>query len=92
MKLLINDLTNYILIFISGKSKVCVCACVSPLAYDYDESYSTLLFASRAMGIKINPLVNESIYVKVRGVGVGYIVNSILKETKLSPFKNKHIP
>jgi hypothetical protein len=33
---------------------------------NYDESFSTLLFASRAMSVKINPHVNEDIFIKSR--------------------------
>ena len=34
---------------ISGNSKTCLCANIGPALFNYEESYSTLLFATRAM-------------------------------------------
>jgi hypothetical protein len=47
-----------------GNSKTCICACISPSASNYDETYSTLLFAQRAMAVRINAKRNESVFVK----------------------------
>jgi len=33
---------------------------------NYDETFSTLLFASRAMTVRVNPQINEEIFLKVK--------------------------
>jgi len=49
----------------SGCSKTHLVACINGNLSNYDETYSTLIFASRAMKIRVNAQVNEEIYFKV---------------------------
>ncbi len=48
----------------SGNSKTSICACISPFLMNYDETITTLQFASRAIKIKVNAHVNEKIEMK----------------------------
>ena len=60
-------------------------ACVSPYKSHYDESYSTLLFATRAMRVRTHAKLNEKIEFKVQG-GDGTIVhkdNLLLRNKEL---------
>ncbi len=50
----------------SGFSKTNICACIGPSLKNFEETYSTVLFASRAMTIRIDPKLNEEIYIKVK--------------------------
>ncbi len=49
-----------LLLGVSGNSKACLCATVGPASVNYDETYSTLLFATRAMAITNTVYVNET--------------------------------
>jgi len=49
----------------SGNAKTSIVACIAPTALNSEESFSTLHFASRAMTVKINPKLNENVYLKV---------------------------
>ena len=49
----------------SGCSKTNLVACINGTLANYDETYSTLLFASRAMKIRVNVQMHEEIYFKV---------------------------
>jgi len=60
-----GKLTRLLQESIGGNSKICILACISPSFLSYDETYSTLLFASRAMSIKVNAKINEDVYMKV---------------------------
>lgn len=42
-----------------GNTKTLMIACVSPAAYNYDETLSTLRYASRAKNIHNKPKINE---------------------------------
>jgi hypothetical protein len=59
-----SKLTRLLTDSLGGNSKTSVIACISPTLANYDETFSTLLFASRAMNIKTLTKVNEDIQVK----------------------------
>lgn len=42
-----------------GNSKTCLIATIGPSLFNYDESYSTLMFATRAMSVKNHAIINE---------------------------------
>ena len=44
-----------------GNCKTTICACISPNQLHYDETYSTLLFAARAMNVRTQASRNEKI-------------------------------
>ena len=46
-----SKLTRLLSESLSGNCKTTICACVSPSLVHYEETYSTLLFASRAMSV-----------------------------------------
>jgi len=46
---------------LNGNCKTTICACISPSLVHYEETYSTLLFASRAMNVRTNAFANEKI-------------------------------
>jgi len=48
-----GKLTRLLQESLGGNSKICILACISPSFLSYDETYSTLLFASRAMAIRV---------------------------------------
>ena len=48
-----SKLTRVLSESLCGNSKTSLVACVSPCNFNYDETYSTLLFASRAMQITL---------------------------------------
>jgi len=47
-----SKLTRLLTESLGGNCKTTICACISPSLLHYDESYSTLLFAKRAMSVK----------------------------------------
>lgn len=49
---------------LSGNCKTTICACISPSLVHYEETYSTLLFASRAMNVRTEAQRNEKIDLK----------------------------
>ena len=51
---------------LGGNSNTTIVACVSPSQQHYDESYSTILFASRAMSVRTNTFLNEKVDYKVQ--------------------------
>ncbi len=53
-----SKLTRLLTSCLSGNSKTVVCASISPCASNYDETFSTLLFAKRAMRVHTRPVVN----------------------------------
>jgi hypothetical protein len=60
-----SKLTRLLTESLGGNCKTTICACISPSLVHYDESYSTLLFARRAMSVRQNVHANEKIEVKV---------------------------
>jgi len=59
-----SKLTRILTECLGGNSKTAICACISPFLMNYDESLTTLQCASRAIKIKVNPLINERIEMK----------------------------
>ena len=49
---------------LSGNCKTTICACISPSLVHYEETYSTLLFASRAMNVRTEAFRNEKVDLK----------------------------
>lgn len=54
---------NYFFLYfqdsLGGNTKTLMIACISPAAYNYDETLSTLRYASRAKNIHNKPKINE---------------------------------
>ena len=59
-----SKLTRLLSESLGGNCKTTICACISPSMMHYDESYSTLLFATRAMSVKTRVIMNEKIEYK----------------------------
>lgn len=59
-----SKLTRLLTESLGGNSKTTICACISPSLIHYDESYSTLLFATRAMSVRTYVTMNEKIEYK----------------------------
>lgn len=59
-----SKLTRILTECLGGNSKTSICACVSPFLMNYDETMTTLQFASRAIKIRVNAHVNEKIEMK----------------------------
>eukprot|EP01012_Entosiphon_sulcatum_P007724 TRINITY_DN14007_c0_g1_i2.p1 TRINITY_DN14007_c0_g1~~TRINITY_DN14007_c0_g1_i2.p1 ORF type:complete len:793 (-),score=105.10 TRINITY_DN14007_c0_g1_i2:59-2437(-) len=59
-----SKLTRLLTNSLGGNSKTCLCATIGPSVFNYDESVSTLFFATRAMRLRNNPVVNEMVEVK----------------------------
>ena len=59
-----SRLTRLLSESLGGNCKTTICACVSPSMLHYDESYSTLLFAIKAMSVRTRVIMNERIEVK----------------------------
>ena len=59
-----SKLTRLLTESLGGNYKTTICACIGPSMANYDESYSTLLFATRAMSIKTYVKMNERVEIK----------------------------
>jgi hypothetical protein len=70
-----SKLTRILTECLGGNSKTAICACISPFLMNYDESLTTLQCASRAIKIKVNPLVNERIEMKKIKEKLNEIIN-----------------
>jgi hypothetical protein len=71
-------------------------ACVGPTLLNYDETYSTLLFATRAMKVRTHVKINENVDFKLNSGSEGIIKRNMLLEThnnqlrqELDQLKNK---
>ena len=60
-----SKLTRLLTESLGGNSKTTICACISPSLIHYEESYSTLLFATRAMSVRTFVTMNEKVEYKV---------------------------
>lgn len=49
----------------SGNCRTTICACISPSLVHFEETFSTLLFASRAIKINSQVQKNEKVEMKV---------------------------
>lgn len=63
-----SKLTRILTESLSGNIKTTICACISPSATHFDESLSTLLFAARAMNVRIHVEINENIEYKLQKI------------------------
>jgi len=54
-----SKLTRLLQDSLGGNTKTVMCACVGPVDYNFDETLSTLRYASRAKSIKNKPRINE---------------------------------
>ena len=54
-----SKLTRMLQDSLGGNTKTVMIACVSPADYNYEETLSTLRYASRAKSIKNKPKINE---------------------------------
>src|SRR5690606_7789776 len=59
-----SKLTRLLTESLGGNSKTTICACIGPSLIHYEESYSTLLFATRAMSVRTYVTMNEKIEYK----------------------------
>jgi hypothetical protein len=59
-----SKLTRLLTESLGGNCKTTICACISPSMVHYDESYSTLLFATRAMSVKTIIHLNQKVEYK----------------------------
>jgi hypothetical protein len=60
-----SKLTRLLTDSLGGNSKTTICACVGPSLENYEETYSTLLFATRAMSVRTFVKMNEKIEYKI---------------------------
>jgi Kinesin motor domain len=54
-----SKLTRILQVCLGGNSNTYMIACVSPAESNYEESISTLKYASKAMNIKNTPIINR---------------------------------
>lgn len=54
-----SKLTRLLTDSLGGNSKTSLCATIGPASFHYEETHSTLLFATRAMAVKNHAVVNE---------------------------------
>ena len=77
-----SKLTRLLTDSLGGNSKTFLYACVGPSLLNYDETYSTLLFATRAMDVKTFAKLNENIdYKMINNPPEGVTQRNILLET-----------
>ena len=76
-----SKLTRLLTDSLGGNSKTCIYACVGPSLINYDETYSTLLFATRAMHVRTHAKINENIDYKLAKNDEGIIQRNLLLET-----------
>lgn len=62
-----SKLTRLLTDSLGGNCNTTICACISPYKAHYDETYSTILFASRAMNVRTHTKLNEDVSYKVQG-------------------------
>ena len=60
-----SKLTRLLTESLGGNCKTTICACISPSLLHYEESYSTLLFATRAMSVRTYVTMNEKVEYKI---------------------------
>ena len=60
-----SKLTRLLTDSLGGNAKTCLVATIGPAVWNYDESYSTLTFATRAMAVKNHAVINEVVDFKV---------------------------
>ncbi|KAL0485030.1 KIF3A, partial [Acrasis kona] len=65
---------------LGGNSKTCLVATIGPSVWNYDESYSTLNFATRAMAVKNHAVINEVVDFKTLNGNLQKRINLIETE------------
>jgi hypothetical protein len=81
-----SKLTRLLTESLGGNCKTTICACISPSMVHYDESYSTLLFATRAMSVKVIVNLNQKVEYKY---GDGAKVNTNIAEMYAAASQNE---
>lgn len=76
-----SKLTRLLTDSLGGNSKTCMYACVGPSQHNYDETYSTLIFATRAMNVRTHAKINENVDFKISANTEGIIQRNLLLET-----------
>lgn len=61
-----SKLTRLLSESLSGNCKTTICACINPSLLHYEETYSTLQFALRAMSVRQSAIINEQIEIKYK--------------------------
>ena len=85
-----SKLTRLLTDSLGGNSKTCIYACVGPTLFNYDETYSTLLFATRAMKVKTFVHLNEKVDFKLSDPSeAGLIERNALLESQISSIRQE---
>ena len=85
-----SKLTRLLTDSLGGNSKTCIYACVGPSLLNYDETFSTLLFATRAMKVRTFVQLNEKIDVKASDLSsTGLIERNALLENQISSIRQE---
>ena len=85
-----SKLTRLLTDSLGGNSKTCIYACVGPSLANYDETYSTLLFATRAMKVRTFVRLNDKVDYRM-GVWneAGLVERNALLETEISTIRQE---
>eukprot|EP00358_Blepharisma_japonicum_P002121 CAMPEP_0202953118 /NCGR_PEP_ID=MMETSP1395-20130829/43595_1 /ASSEMBLY_ACC=CAM_ASM_000871 /TAXON_ID=5961 /ORGANISM="Blepharisma japonicum, Strain Stock R1072" /LENGTH=360 /DNA_ID=CAMNT_0049665653 /DNA_START=203 /DNA_END=1281 /DNA_ORIENTATION=- len=84
-----SKLTRLLTDSLGGNSKTTLYACVGPSLLNYDETYSTLLFATRAMRVKTYAKLNENVDYKINASTEGIIQRNQLLECHNAELKQE---
>ena len=85
-----SKLTRILTDSLGGNSKTCIYACVGPTLTNYDETFSTLLFATRAMKVRTFVQLNEKVDVKAGDLsGTGLIERNAVLESQISSMRQE---
>ncbi|EFC35518.1 kinesin [Naegleria gruberi] len=75
-----SKLTRLLTDSLGGNAKTCLVATIGPSMWNYDESYSTLHFANRAMNVKNHAIINEVVDFKILSGNLQKKINVIENE------------
>jgi hypothetical protein len=85
-----SKLTRLLTDSLGGNSKTCIYACVGPSLANYDETYSTLLFATRAMKIRTFVRLNDKVDYRMGTWNEpGLVERNALLETEISTIRQE---
>ena len=84
-----SKLTRLLTDSLGGNSKTCLYACVGPSLLNYDETYSTLLFATRAMRVRTYARLNENVDYKVSSDSDGVLKRNLILESHNAELKQE---
>jgi hypothetical protein len=62
-----SKLTRILTDTLGGNAKSCICANISPASVSFEETNSTLIFASRSMAVRHHAVVNEMVLADSKG-------------------------